>query len=138
MKSFTISPIGWIHKNDGDVSIEIEREYEDALLGIEGFSHVWVIWWLDRNDSQEKRSTLRVHPRKKLTNPLTGVFATRSPVRPNLVAMSLCEIRSVEGNLIRIGDIDASDRTPVVDLKPYIPSSDEVSNARVPSWIHDC
>lgn len=137
MKSFEMSPVGWIHKNDGDVTIEIEREYEDALLGLEGFSHVWVLWWFHRNDNQEKRSTLRVHPRKNRTKPLTGVFATRSPVRPNLLAMSLCEIRSVEGNLIRIGDIDASDRTPVVDLKPYIPSSDEVSNARFPSWIHD-
>jgi tRNA-Thr(GGU) m(6)t(6)A37 methyltransferase TsaA len=94
-----------------------------------------VIWWFDRNDNPEKRAVLRVHPRGDPKNPLTGVFATRSPARPNLIALTLCRIRSIRGNTVFVESIDAFDNTPVLDLKPYIPGSDGVERALVPSWI---
>jgi tRNA (Thr-GGU) A37 N-methylase len=68
-------------------------------------------------------------------NPITGVFATRSSERPNLIGMTLCRILSIHGSTIHIEKIDALDGTPVLDLKPYIPSSDGTGKATVPSWI---
>jgi tRNA-Thr(GGU) m(6)t(6)A37 methyltransferase TsaA len=136
-EAYVVRPVGRVHKRDSSTTIEIAPSYRDALLGLKGFSHVWVIWWFDRNDTPQKRSVLRVHPRGNPKNPLTGVFATRSPARPNLIAMTLCRIRSIEGRTIQVEDIDAFDNTPVLDLKPHIPKSDGVQRALVPAWIHD-
>ena len=133
--SFTVYPIGKVHKHGSTTTIEIEPKYQDGLLGLEDFSHVWVFWWFDRNDTPKKRSTLRVHPRGNRKNPLTGVFATRSPARPNLIALTLCKIKSVDGNIIQIDGIDAFDGTPVIDLKPYIPGYDGTGKGTVPRWI---
>lgn len=130
-----MEPIGKIHKKDKGVWIEMDARFQDGLLGLDDFSHVWVFWWFDRNDTPDKRATLQVHPRGNRQNPLTGVFATRSPARPNLIALTLCEIRSIKGNRIILADIDAFDETPVVDLKPYIPSIDRQTHVRLPSWL---
>jgi len=135
--SYVVRPVGRIHKRGSGTTIEIAPGYQEALLGLEDFSHVWVIWWFDRNDNPDKRAVLRVHPRGNPKNPLTGVFATRSPARPNLIAMTLCRIRSIEENTIRVEHIDAFDNTPVLDLKPHIPESDGDRRALVPSWIRD-
>ena len=135
--SYVVRPVGRIHKRDSGTTIEIAPGYRDALLGLEDFSHVWVIWWFDRNDNPDKRAVLRVHPRGNPNNPLTGVFATRSPARPNLIAMTLCRISSIEGNTIRVEHIAAFDDTPVLDLKPHIPESDGDQRALVPQWVRD-
>jgi len=134
-ESFVLSPVGRVRIRGTHATIEIAPRYEDALLGLEGFSHVWVLWWFDRNDDPEKRAVLRVHPRGNQKNPLTGVFATRSPARPNLIGMTLCRIRSIKGATIRVEAIDALDNTPVLDLKPYIPDSDGDRRALVPPWV---
>lgn len=134
-ESFTIHPIGKINNRDSDTTIEIDGKYDGGLLGLDGFSHVWVFWWFDQNDTPQKRNILTVHPRGDENNPLTGVFATRAPVRPNLVALSLCRILSIDGNQIRVADIDAFDGTPVIDLKPYIPASDRADDVRLPAWL---
>ena len=104
-----------------------------GLLGLDGWSHVWVFWWFDKNDTPRKRSILEVHPRGDRNNPRSGVFATRAPVRPNLIALSLCKIISVKENLVEIESIDAFDGTPVLDLKPYAPGADSAS-ATTPDW----
>ncbi|MGQ9574824.1 MAG: TrmO family methyltransferase domain-containing protein [Thermoguttaceae bacterium] len=85
---------------------------------MEKLSQIWVLYWFDRNDTPQKRSILQVHPRGDPNNPLTGVFATRSPVRPNLIALSRCKVLSVRENVIEIDEIDAFPDTPVLDLKP--------------------
>jgi len=136
-ESFAVYPVGRIHQHDTHATVEIAPAHQDALLGLEGFSHVWVIWWFDRNDNPRERAVSRVHPRGNPKNPLTGVFATRSPARPNLIGMTLCKIRSIEGNTIRVDRIDAFDNTPVLDLKPYIPGFDGAPEATVPSWLGD-
>ncbi|MFH1117338.1 MAG: tRNA (N6-threonylcarbamoyladenosine(37)-N6)-methyltransferase TrmO [Pseudomonadota bacterium] len=130
-----LHPVGKVHKAGNVTALEVFPEYRDALQGLEGFSHVIVVYWFDRNDTPEKRSTLRVHPRGDRRNPLTGVFATRSPVRPNLIGLSTCEIRSVEPGRVLITGIDAYDGTPIIDLKPYIPGNDCVPAAEVPGWV---
>jgi tRNA-Thr(GGU) m(6)t(6)A37 methyltransferase TsaA len=118
---FQVLPIGYVDKQDeGKTSIRLESRHQDGLLGLEQWSHVWVLYWFDRNDTAEKRAVLQVHPRGNPDNPLTGVFATRSPVRPNLIALSLCRVISINGCVIEIESIDAFDQTPVIDIKPYI------------------
>jgi tRNA-Thr(GGU) m(6)t(6)A37 methyltransferase TsaA len=131
--SFSINPIGVVRKTDNDSCIEIFDEYTDGLLGLEGFSHIYVFYWFDQNDTPEKRQTLQVHPRKDPNNPLTGVFATHSPQRPNLIALTRCKIGGIIGNIIEIDDIDAHDGSPVIDIKCYIPPDDEA--VRLPDWV---
>jgi len=114
---FTVYPIGWVRKAEGRTTIVLDEKYEPGLLGLDQFSQVWVLYWFDRNDTPEKRSILQVHPGGNESNPVRGVFATHSPVRPNLIAMSRCKIISVKGNVIEIEDIDAFPDTPVLDLK---------------------
>jgi len=116
-KRFVMHPIGWVRKADGKTRIMLEEKYQPGLLGVEKLPEIWVLYWFDRNDTPEKRAVLRVHPRGNPANPLTGVFATHSPRRPNLIAMSRCKILSVEGNVIEIDRIDALPDTPVLDLK---------------------
>lgn len=135
MDEFSILPVGTIHRRTNTIEIEIFEAYADALLGLNGFSHVHVLYWLHENDTPEKRAILRVHPRRNPANPLTGVFATHSPVRPNPIALSLCHILSVEGRRIRIQEIDALDGSPVIDIKGYIPYAGEKSDIRLPDWV---
>ena len=100
-RSFFINPIGVVRKTDDDARIEIFSDYVDGLLGLEGFSHIYVFYWFHHNDAPQKRKTLQVHPRKDPRNPLTGVFATHSPCRPNLIAQTLCKIVAISAPIIR-------------------------------------
>jgi tRNA-Thr(GGU) m(6)t(6)A37 methyltransferase TsaA len=131
---YSVHPIGRVRLINGKTTIVLEKKYQDGLLGLDEFSHVYVLYWFDRNESAEKRSILQVHPRGDRSNPLTGVFATRAPVRPNLIALSLCRVISINGNVIETDGIDAYDDTPVIDLKPYLPNS-EPTDASFPAWI---
>jgi tRNA (adenine37-N6)-methyltransferase len=134
-EDYSIHPVGKVVKTADQSALEVFPDFKDALLGLDGFSHVIVFYWFDRNDSPEKRSTLRVHPQGDKRNPLTGVFATRSPLRPNLIGFSVCRISSVEDARILVDQIDAFHGTPIIDLKPYIPASDSVPGASVPEWV---
>ncbi len=129
---FLLNPIGEVRKDDGKTRIVLEERYQPGLLRLDDFSHVWVIWWFDRNDNPEMRGILQVHPRRDERNPLSGVFSTRSPVRPNLVGLSLCRIVSVQGNVVEVDAIDAFPGTPVLDMKPYVPMLESVPDARTP------
>ncbi len=115
--------------------LEIYPAYAPALKGLEGFSHLWVLYWFDKNDTPAQRQTLQVHPRRDPANPLTGVFACRSPERPNLIGFTACHIISVKGNVVEVEKLDARDGSPIVDLKPYIPDGDAISEARTPDWL---
>jgi len=134
-QSFYLNAIGTIRKTEDKASIEIFDEYGDALLGLDEFSHIYVFYWFDHNDSAEKRKTLQVHPRKDPENPLTGVFATHSPRRPNLIALTVCRIESIAGNIIHIAEIDAYDGSPVIDIKCYIPGAVPDADVQLPDWV---
>ena len=136
-KQFVLKPIGKVHKANGITTLVLNKDVAPALHGLDGFSHVWVLWWFNRSDTPEKRSVLQVHPRGNRENPLTGVFACRSPVRPNLIALSLCRVLSVTNNVVEIDKIDAFSDTPILDLKPYIPGYDS-AEASIPDWLKNC
>ena len=116
-KQFTVYPIGYVREVEGRTLIVVDKKYQSALLGVDKLSEIWVLWWFDRNDTPRKRSILQVHPRGNPDNPIRGVFATHSPVRPNLIAMTRCKIVSVRENVIEVESIDAFPDTPVLDIK---------------------
>lgn len=134
-KIYKIYPIGVVRKDDKSQLIEIYNKFTDALLGLESFSHITVLYWFHQNDTPENRKILRVHPRGDKQNPLTGVFATHSPIRPNLIATTLCKIESIASNRIRIDEIDAHDGSPVIDIKCFIPTKKSLSDLKQPDWL---
>lgn len=131
---FKVHPIGHVKKANDRMLIVLDKKYQDGLLGLDQWSHVQVIWWFDQNDTPQKRSILQVHPRGNPQNPLTGVFACRAPVRPNLIGLSLCKVLAVKDNVVEVEAIDAFEGTPVLDLKPFAPGQDSASGVKVPKW----
>lgn len=115
-------------------NIVIDPVYISALDGIEPFSHIIIVFWLDRI-TEEERTILKVHPRGDSTIPLTGVFATRSPVRPNPVAITTVKLIRREENVLTVKGLDAINGTPVLDIKPYLPEPFSPSEIQVPGWI---
>jgi len=135
---FKLYPVGEVKRQRGSTKLEIFGKYRDALKGLDGFSHVLVLYWFDRNDTPEKRNILQVHPRGNKKNPLTGVFACRASARPNLIALSRCKVLSIRDEIVTVDKIDALDGSPILDIKPYIPSIDnEHEGIRVPNWLKD-
>ena len=135
MTTYSLAPVGVVHKKKDCATIEIFSPYADAMLGLEGFSHIYVMYWFHENDSPEGRGVLQVRPRKNPENPITGVFATHSPLRPNLIALDRCRIRSVRGLHIDVDDFDARNGSPVLDIKCYIPRSQPEGEIQVPEWV---
>jgi excinuclease ABC subunit A len=133
---FDIFPVGHIRRKDGQTYLEILKPYTPALKHLSRFSHIRILWWCHRfQDDRFRRSTQSKPPYENA--PVTGVFASRSPVRPNPLGLTTTEIIQVdeEEGLIEIANIDAFDDTPIIDLKPYIPSCDRVKDVKVPDWI---
>ena len=117
-QTYEVHTIGWVRKSEGRTVIEVDEQDLPAMLGVDRLDAIWVLYWFDRNDTPQQRAILQVHPRRDPDIPLRGVFATRAPVRPNLIALSRCRVLSVKGNLIEIDGIDAFPDTPVLDIKP--------------------
>ena len=99
-----------------DAWLEINAFAAPCLDGLKAGSNIIVITWLDR----ARRDVFKVHPRSDPNRPLTGVFATRSPDRPNPLGLHRVTIRTIVKNRLRIGPIEATDGTPVVDIKPVL------------------
>jgi tRNA-Thr(GGU) m(6)t(6)A37 methyltransferase TsaA len=112
--------------------IIIRDELTEALDGVEGFSHLFVLFWLNQIPN-EKRKTVKVHPRGRKDLPLLGIFATRTMLRPNPIGLTLVELVKVEGNVLTVRGLDAFDGTPVLDLKPF-DAWDIAKTAKVPQW----
>jgi tRNA (adenine37-N6)-methyltransferase len=140
---YRVKPIGHVRRlgpitgsDPGRARIEIEAAYRDGLFELGEFSHVLVLWWAHRRDNPEDRGTLRVRPRAAPDH-VTGVFATRSPARPNPIAVSVCRLLAVDeaAGTLDVAAIDADDGTAVIDLKAYFPSADRVREPTVPVWF---
>ncbi len=118
------------------MSLRIDEAFRPALEGLVGFGHVVVVFWCHLADTNEFRGLLTCErPYTKGPDRL-GIFATRSPARPNpigITAVPVLEIDVAEGT-VRIPFIDAEDGTPILDLKPYQPSLDRIRNVRTPDW----
>lgn len=117
---------------DGAV-VEIDSTWADALDGIEDFSHIWILWWLDRFESPP--ASLYVHPERREDLPLVGLFATRSPHRPCPIGMTAVRLLNREGTHLQVEGLDAFAGTPVLDIKPYLRRGDLVPEATMPAWI---
>src|SRR5262245_10741067 len=106
--------LGAKHHTEG--VIEIRKEFEPGLLDIEGFSHLFVIWMFHRAEGFELTANPPSDDRPH------GVFATRSPRRPNPIGLTVVELLSRDGPLLRVRGIDMLDGTPILDIKPYLSS----------------
>ena len=129
---FTFRPIGYIHspytetsaiprgcgaRHEAEGTLEIFREFEAGLMDIEGFSHLFVLWAFDRSTDFD----LVAHPPTDEKRP-HGVFATRSPRRPNPIALTVVELLGREGALLRVRGVDMLDGSAILDIKPYLSS----------------
>jgi tRNA-Thr(GGU) m(6)t(6)A37 methyltransferase TsaA len=113
--------------------IEVDPDWAEALDGIEDFSHIWLLWWLDRRDAPP--DALRVHPEGRPEMPLVGIFATRSPRRPNPLAMTVVQLLERQGRHLRVRGLDACQGTPILDIKPYLRRGDLRPEASMPPWL---
>lgn len=109
-------PKGLGAKHEAEGILEIRAEFEDGLKDIEGFSHLFVIWAFDRAEGYSLVATPPSDDRAH------GVFATRSPRRPNPIGLTVVELLSREGRTLRVRGIDMLDGTPILDIKPYLSS----------------
>lgn len=136
MQNFQVNPIGKINVNDDGMFIELEPKYIPALQALDGFSHINVIWWFSDFDNEEMRNILEAPQPYKKAPPVMGIFATRSPIRPNPIALTTAQIiyADYSKGIIQIAYIDANDGTPVLDIKPYTPNLDRVECPGVPEW----
>jgi tRNA-Thr(GGU) m(6)t(6)A37 methyltransferase TsaA len=139
-KPIVINPIGVVQASDeqGKYCIEVFPQYREALMQLEAFSHVMIVWWADKHDNNKDRGLLSTElpyaPGVK-----AGVFACRSEYRPNPVGITTMPIMAIDHaqGIITLPWIDAFDGTPVIDLKPYMPSSDRIRDVKVADWISD-
>jgi tRNA-Thr(GGU) m(6)t(6)A37 methyltransferase TsaA len=128
---FTVKPIGYVRspyrdskeipkglgaKHDAEGVLELDAEFEVGLTDIEGFSHLFVIWAFHRSEGFELLGTPPFDDRPH------GVFATRSPRRPNPIGLTVVELHAREGSLLRVRGVDMLDGTPILDIKPYLSS----------------
>jgi len=139
---FSTTPIGFVHspytdtkdipkglgaKHEVEGTIEVVPKFETGLTDIEGFSHLYIIWMFDRSQGYEllgqPPSDNRPH----------GVFATRSPRRPNPIGLTVVELLGRDGAVLRVRGIDMLDGTPVLDIKPYLSSVPEEKLRR--GWL---
>jgi tRNA (adenine37-N6)-methyltransferase len=135
-QEYVLKPIGKVMVGKDGYYIKIDIEFLPALQELEGFSHINVLWWFDKNDNAAGRSHLSCKTPYKNAPDKIGVFATRSPFRPNPIGLTAVQILGIdhEEGIIRIAYIDADDGTPVLDIKPYHPSCDRVRDFSVPQW----
>jgi tRNA-Thr(GGU) m(6)t(6)A37 methyltransferase TsaA len=102
-----------------DAWIDLDEAYAPAVEGVAVGDALVLVTWLDRAD----RAVLRTHPRNDRSLPLTGVFATRSPDRPNPLGLHRVTVRAIDGTSLRVGPLEAVDGTPIVDLKAVLDDS---------------
>lgn len=138
MDNLQVNIIGKIGITDDGVFIKVEPKYISALQGLDGFSHLDVIWWFSDFDNEQAREIFEVPKPYKTSPDIMGIFATRAPVRPNPLALTVVQVLHIDydNGVIHIAGIDANNDTPVLDIKPYIPSCDRVETPCVPTWCN--
>lgn len=111
--------------------VVIDENYTKGLDGIEDYSHIIVVYWMD----QEKKCHLKHHPQNRSDIPYGGIFACRCPQRPNPIAMSTVPLLERKENILKVKGLDILNNTPILDIKPYWPQYDRVKKSRVPAWV---
>jgi len=137
--TYTLNPIGTVQKKDSKIYLEISDEFWAATTHLDLFSHAIILWWIDRKDTPDVRKTILANPPKNKGPTPSGVFSCRSPARPNPIGHTIVQIIDLDeqSKRIIIDYIDADDGTPLIDIKPYLPSSDRVDNAKVAPWFEN-
>ncbi|MHA1614573.1 MAG: TrmO family methyltransferase domain-containing protein [Candidatus Thorarchaeota archaeon] len=137
--TYTINPIGTVLKNDSTIYLEINPEFWEATTHLDLFSHAIVLWWIDGKDTPAIRKTILSKPPKNKGPIPSGVFSCRTPTRPNPIGHTIVRIISLDekNKRIEIDHMDANDGTPLIDIKPYLPSSDRVDKAKVAPWFEN-
>ena len=122
-------------EEEGETSkVRIYPKYTAALQGIEGFSHVIILYWFHLRDNTKDRGTLKVVPKRHPGAPEVGVFACRSPTRPNPIGLCVTQLLQIENNVLIVKGLDALRDSPIIDIKPYSPRADMIANTKVPEW----
>lgn len=137
-----MKPIGYVSNDvnaptmDGweDVVSELvlDASLEEATEGLEEFSHIVVVFWMDQALSG-RGVPHKVHPRRRPDLPLVGLFATRTPCRPNPVGISVVRLVERRGNVLKVKGLDAINGTPIIDIKSYLPGGDV--DATFAPWV---
>jgi tRNA (adenine37-N6)-methyltransferase len=131
-----IASIGEIIRQNNSFAVKLKSQFKDGLTGLDGYSHLNILWWADKVDEPEYRKiTVSDKPYKKGPEKM-GIFSTRSPLRPNPISLTLIFVVSIdyEKGIVYTPYIDADPGTPVLDIKPYIPCADIVKKYSVPKW----
>jgi tRNA-Thr(GGU) m(6)t(6)A37 methyltransferase TsaA len=141
----TFNPIGVVRNDVDKMSvgnyaqaesrIEINPEFVPGLQGLADFSHVVVVFHLDRIPPFDKEKQLLRNPRGMEHLAPVGVFAQRTKFRPNPIGVTPVKLVSIQGNTLIVTGLDAMDGTPVLDVKPYIPEFDGVENSKQADWV---
>ena len=127
--------IGAVERVEGErARIKLHSEFCEGLDKLQLYSHVIVLGWFHLRDNVKDRQTLRVTPKRQPRAPEVGVFASRSPSRPNPVGLCVAQILDIEGCTLIVRGLDFSNGTPIIDIKPYIPRIDSIQDAKVPEW----
>lgn len=136
MENFMVKRIGVVQAGEDGFCIQVDKEYLPALSALDGFSHLNILWWFSECDNENARATLVEKSPYKNAPAEMGVFATRSPMRPNPIALSCSQVTylDLENGIIGLAYMDANHNTPVLDIKPYTPSVDRVEHPKVPQW----
>lgn len=127
--------IGIVEKTgEQEAKVRIYPEFCVGLKEIENFSHIFILYWFHLRDNEKERKILLVFPRRHAVNVETGVFACRSPSRPNPIGLCVVELLKVEECTLTVRGLDALEGSPIIDIKPYLPRADLATNAQVPEW----
>lgn len=145
MKEINIKPIGFVKNKvkeprfggfGKEVSeIIIDKKFMGALKGVDGYSHVIIVYWMDKI----KDYVIEHQPQGNPNVPIVGIFACRCPRRPNPIAMTTVRLAEVDqkNNKIKVKGLDILDGTPIIDIKPYWPQYDKVDNGKIPGWVNE-
>ncbi|MBN2073885.1 MAG: tRNA (N6-threonylcarbamoyladenosine(37)-N6)-methyltransferase TrmO [Actinobacteria bacterium] len=126
------APYQPVQEDEGDFHIDIYPQYVNGLLALNEFRYIYVIYYIDRVKNEQ---SMTVSPPWTIGAEV-GVFASRSPVRPNFIGLSVVKIRNIEGNKIFTSGLDVFDGTPLLDIKPYLKDLDSKEDANY-GWIRD-
>ena len=119
----------------GTSEVIIYDDYVECLDGIEDFSHLMVLYWTHKTP-EEARNIKKVHPAGLQSMPVKGIFATRSPVRPNPLALISTKLIKREHNRLIVEGLDAINESPVIDIKPHLPSYDSPLDVKIADWMY--
>jgi tRNA-Thr(GGU) m(6)t(6)A37 methyltransferase TsaA len=139
----TLKAIGRVRNSIGKMKREgwesvvseiiLDPQLEEALAGVEDYSHLLILFWLSRVQ-RAGRGMKKIHPKSRQDLPLVGIFATRTQYRPNPIGLTLVKLLGRRKNVLRVRGLDALNGTPVIDIKPITPRHEFPKDIRVPKW----